>query len=265
MDLHRSGAQPAAVQREPARPSRAWCSGPIRPGTTETDLTVTGYNPTTNTLSLSGSFSPPSSGSALTLYNDAALVGSSNPDSEYALEGNQIIAAVTPGVHTVAVSTARCTPSNQGTSQLEHHGQRLQYFRIWGRERTRALSQRRPEYPNAPTTRFPTLPRTTVTGSAQSRPTGVTNLTISGNSVGPNISQRRRHRRPTTEPTTSSPTTRSTVPVGRPSWRSTTSTRPYPTTKSPIPTACTPPASLRSTATPTRRAHVQSQNVSVHQ
>ena len=68
----------------------------------EDNLTVTGYNAQTGALSLSGAFSPPSSGSSFTLYNDADLVNSST----YAIEGNQIIAAVQPGQATVSVSTS---------------------------------------------------------------------------------------------------------------------------------------------------------------
>ena len=75
-------------------------------GNSEDDLTVTGYNSATNSLSLSGGFSPPASNSAFTLYNNSALVSSSNAYPEYAVEGNQIVAAVTPGAHTVSVSTA---------------------------------------------------------------------------------------------------------------------------------------------------------------
>jgi hypothetical protein len=69
------------------------------------NMTVTGYNPSSNALSLSGSFGMPGHPSYL-LYNDPAFVSASNPYPEYAVEGNQIIAAVTPGVHTVSVSTS---------------------------------------------------------------------------------------------------------------------------------------------------------------
>ena len=87
-----------------------------------TDLTVTGYNPKTNALSLSGAFNPPSSNTSFTLYNDADLVGSSNPYPEYAIEGNQIIAAVTPGVHTVSVSTSPWAFRSANQSNVTFNG-----------------------------------------------------------------------------------------------------------------------------------------------
>ena len=68
------------------------------------DLTITGFDPTTGAVSLSGAFSPASTGS-YTLLNNPGFVSATNPYSEYAVEGNQIVAAVAPGVHAVSLST----------------------------------------------------------------------------------------------------------------------------------------------------------------
>ncbi len=153
-------------------------------GDAETDLTVTGYNPTTNTLSLSGSFTPPSSGAAFTLYNDSALVGSSNPYSEYALEGNQIIAAVTPGVHTVSVSTAGYAFDETNQSNVTINGFSLSGY---GAGNGRAIYLNGGQNIQITNNTLSNIATHDGYGLAPIYADVVTNLTISGNSVGPNI------------------------------------------------------------------------------
>ena len=68
------------------------------------NMAVTGFNPGTGALSLSGPYVAPGT-PFYTLYNNPNFIGSSNHYPEYAVQNGQIIAAVAPGAHTVAVSS----------------------------------------------------------------------------------------------------------------------------------------------------------------
>jgi hypothetical protein len=152
-------------------------------GNGETDLTVTGYNPATNALSLSGAFSPPASGASFSLYNDADLVSSSNPYPEYAIEGNQIIAAVTPGLHTVSVSTSpsafRSSQSNVTVNGFNISG--------YGAGDGRAVYLSGGQNIQITNDTLSNIAAHDGYGFAAIDATAVNNLTVSGDSVGPNI------------------------------------------------------------------------------
>ena len=90
-------------------------------GNMELNMTVTGFNGT-NSLTLSGSYVAPPTGFSYTLLNDPNVASASNPYPEYAIEGNQIIAAVTPGVHTVAISTSKLAFFTSGKSNVTFDG-----------------------------------------------------------------------------------------------------------------------------------------------
>ena len=84
------------------------------------DLAITGFDPTTGAVSLSGAFSPAATGS-YTLLNNPGFVNATNPYSEYAVEGNQIIAAVAPGIHSLSLSTysAGIVTNNQSNIKID--------------------------------------------------------------------------------------------------------------------------------------------------
>jgi parallel beta-helix repeat protein len=152
-------------------------------GNMDLNMTVTRFNGT-NTLSLSGAYQAPSSGFSYTLLNDPNVVSASNPYSEYAIEGNQIIAAVTQGVHTVSVSTSKWAFYTSGKSNVTIDG-----FNISGYGAGDGRGIIAQNVPNIQITNNTLSNLATHSGYGYSAiwSSGVTGLTISGNSVGPNI------------------------------------------------------------------------------
>ncbi len=79
----------------------------------------TGFDASANALSLTGGYmAPQGSPPTYSVYNDPDFISSSNPYPEYAIEGNQFIAAVTPGVHTYELSTTKWAFNTHGHTDL---------------------------------------------------------------------------------------------------------------------------------------------------
>jgi hypothetical protein len=150
----------------------------------ELNMSVTGYNATTGALSLSGKFVAPSNSPSVTLYNNPAFVSSSNPYSEYALEGNQIIAAVTPGVHTVSVSTAPRAFNAGSKSNITVDGFDISGY---GAGDGRGIVFANAQNIQITNNTLSNLATHDGYGFGAISASGITNLTISGNTVGPNI------------------------------------------------------------------------------
>ena len=150
------------------------------------DMTPTAYNASTNALSLSGNFAAPGGGTdAATIYNDPDFVSSSNPYSEYAVEGNQIYAAVTPGVHAVSVSTVNRGIWESGISNMTVDGFNLTGY---GSGDGRAIAFSGPGQNITITNNTVSNDGSAVDyGLAAITACGITNLTISGNTIGPGI------------------------------------------------------------------------------
>ena len=112
-------------------------------------------------------------------------MGSSNPYSEYALEGNQIIAAVTPGVHTVSVSTAGYAfEEGNNLSNITINGFSLSGY---GAGNGRAIYLNGGQNIQITNNTLSNIAEHDGWGLSPIWAVDVTNLTISGNSVGPNI------------------------------------------------------------------------------
>ncbi len=86
-------------------------------------MTITGVNAATNTVTVSGSYAGPNPAGEVDYYltNNPSLIGS-NAYSEYAIEGNNIVAAVTPGVHNLAVSSQMYGIDISGSSNITVDG-----------------------------------------------------------------------------------------------------------------------------------------------
>ena len=157
-------------------------------GNMDINMSVTGFNAKTDTLSLSGSYQAPSSGFSYTLLNDPNSVSASNPYSEYGIEGNQIIAAVTPGAHTVSVSTAGSGYGFQagGKSNITIDGFDISGY---GGSDGCGMGIHLVNGQNIQVTNNTLSNIYTHTGYGYSalEASGVSNVTISGNTVGPNI------------------------------------------------------------------------------
>jgi hypothetical protein len=152
-------------------------------GNMELNMTVTGFNGA-NTLSLSGAYQAPSSGFSYTLLNDPNVVSASNPYPEYAIEGNQIIAAV-PGVHTVSVSTSTGAFYSSGKSNVIIDGFNISGY---GAGDGRGIVAQNVQNIQATNNTLSNLATHSGYGSAAIWSSGVTGLlVISGNTVGPNI------------------------------------------------------------------------------
>ena len=151
------------------------------------NMSVTGFNSQTNTLSLSGSYHPPSSGFSYTLINDPNVVSASNPYPEYAIEGNQIIAAVPQGLHTVGISTSQWGINTKGHSDVTFDGFNISGY---GAGDGRGIIAQNVQDIAITNDTLANLADHYAFGSAAiyaNGITGVNGLTISGNSVGPNI------------------------------------------------------------------------------
>jgi hypothetical protein len=210
-------------------------------GNNQRNFTVTGFNPATNAQSVSGGFVMPPTQPNYNIYNDPALVSASNPYPEYAVEGNQIIAAVAPGLHTVSVSTAQFGLRATNKSNVTFDGFNISDM---AQETDEGSNSSTTRTSRSPTTLFPTLRRTMATGTPQSMRAMSTTLPFPATPSGRTYTMARGSTF-SAEPTSQSPTIPSTVPAGRASSRSTTSTRPSPAIGSPTPSACTLSASLR--------------------
>ncbi len=155
----------------------------------EYDLTITAFNPTTNAVSLSGSYSPATSASYV-LFNDPAVVSASNPYSEFAVEGNQIIAAVSPGVHSVAVSTQTVGIVANNRSNVTIDG-----FNFTGYGGTLGMAVQAWTNPGTVESNV-TITNNTISNTASHNDdpsisaNGITNVTIAGNTIGPTSYQR---------------------------------------------------------------------------
>lgn len=150
----------------------------------ELNMSVTGYNSATGALSLSGKFVAPSTAPSVTLYNNPAFVSSSDPYSEYALEGNQIIAAVTPGVHTVAVSASPRAFYAGNKSNITVDGFDISGY---GDGDGRGIVFGNAQNIQITNNTLSNLATHDGFGFSAIAASGITNLTISGNTVGPNI------------------------------------------------------------------------------
>ena len=156
-------------------------------GNAQLNMNATGFNSETGALSLSGGFVAPTGlplGPSYTLYNDPYFVSPSNPYSEYAVEGNQIYAAVTPGTHTVSVSTSpyafRTTQSNVTIDGFNISG----YGAPDGRGIEALYGPSNIQITNNTLSNLATHYGY---GYSAIYANDVTNLTVSGNTIGPNI------------------------------------------------------------------------------
>jgi hypothetical protein len=145
-------------------------------------MTISGYNSKTGAVSLSGKYVPYSKG-FYTLYNDPNIVSSSNPYPEYAIEGNQIISSVAPGSHMVQVSTStNAFVSNQ--SNVTFDGFNVSGY---GAGDGRAFYLAGGQNVNVTNNTLSNIATHNGYGFGAINANGVSNLIVSGNTVGPNI------------------------------------------------------------------------------
>ena len=150
----------------------------------EYNMAIAGFSTTTNAVRLTGSFSPATVGS-YTLINNPAFISASNPYSEFAIEGDQFISAVTPGTHTVAVSTLTDAINVTGRSNITIDG-----FTITGYGGNPGVSIRADGVAqNLTITNNTIIDSTSAGASTGAQATigvaDVTNLVITGNHIGP--------------------------------------------------------------------------------
>ena len=155
-------------------------------GNNQLNMSVTGFNSQTGALSLSGAFVAPTglpAGPSYTLYNDPNFVKTSDPYSEYAIEGNQLYAAVTPGTHTISVSTLpyafETTKSNVTIDGFNISG--------YGAGDGRGVEVFNDQNIQITNNTFSNLATHVGYGYSAIYANAVTNLTVSGNTIGPNI------------------------------------------------------------------------------